>query len=175
MIKPLLVYGRIAISDAELELLCQITQNAKMYVEIGTLWGGSAITVALNNPHILVTAIDPMIGYYGGADEWAGGLTPSAQTLAANTEKNGVKDRVRLVEEYSHPFPLPGMAFDVGLIDGDHSYGAVYLDWLSLADICSVIAVHDMSDPQVLRAVTELCEGWKVIGKAGELWAFQRI
>ena len=146
-------FGRIAMDDADIDNLCAMVQGAKLHIEIGTLWGGSAIAVALANPELHVICIDPFEGYYGSYDKWAGGDTPNMSKAEANMAAHGVRDRIRLIRAKSQPFPFTGTA-DTGFIDGDHSFETVQADWHSLdAAGCKRIAVHDMDDPDVARAV----------------------
>ena len=146
-------YGRTAMDDEDIELLCQMTQGFARHVEIGTLWGGSAIAVALANPDLAIVCIDPFDGYYGSCDKWAMGDTPNMSKVEANMAHYGVRDRIRLIRAKSHPFPFTGTA-DTGFIDGDHSFETVRADWHSLAEAgCKRIAVHDMDDPEVTLAV----------------------
>ena len=114
------------------------------HVEIGTLWGASAILTALTKKVGHIFAIDPLseYGYYGGEDKWHG--KPSAGRLRDNLEKFGVGSRVTHIDKFSHPFPLPDHKFDTAFIDGDHSYEGCKRDWYSLRDrVRHVIAFHD--------------------------------
>ena len=175
-------FGRTAMDDADIINLCAMVHGAKTHIEIGTLWGGSAIAVALANTDLQVICIDPFDGYYGGYDRWGGGDTPNMSKAEANMAAHGVRDRIRLIRAKSQPFPFTGTA-DTGFIDGDHSYETVWADWHSLdAAGCKRIAVHDMDDPEVLRAVTRAqVDGktfwliyWQVIMETKRIAGFER-
>ena len=174
-------YGRTAMDDDDIANLCEMVQGAQTHIEIGTLWGGSAIAVALANTELQVICIDPFIGYYGTYDKWSGD-TPNMSKVEANMAAHGVRDRIRLIRAKSQPFPFTGKA-DTGFIDGDHSYETVWADWHSLdAAGCKRIAVHDMDDPEVLRAVTRAqVDGktfwliyWQVIMETKRMAVFER-
>lgn len=154
--------GRVAMG-AELDVLRKAVKGKRTYVEIGVLWGGSLIEAALAEPNLRCWGIDPFDGYYGGRDLYDGNewRVPNIDDVVDNLKAAGVEDRVELVWAYSNPFPLPGMQFDVGLIDGDHSIEAVKQDWESLSKCCAVVLLHDADDPAIAEFLTTL-EGYTV-------------
>lgn len=154
-------HGRIAMSEQDLDVIRKCVRGKASYVEIGVLWGGSLIEAALAEPGLLCWGIDPFIGYYGGADIYAGGNTPTIEAVRDNLTDAGVSDRVALVKSKSHPFPVKGIKFDVGLIDGDHSEEAVRQDWQNMKRRCQVVLFHDIDDPAIER-VLESITTWKV-------------
>ncbi len=169
--------GRIAMSDEDVIALCLMTKDAKTYVEIGTLWGGSAIEVALANPELRLWCIDIFDGYYGGVDHWSGGQTPSLDMVRENLEFAGVADRTTLVKAKSDPFPLAGMEFDAGFIDGDHSADAVLNDWINLSSRCRAVAFHDVDDPAVAGVIEKYVRAdgdWKQTYRTRRLICFKR-
>lgn len=137
--------GRIALHYEQVAIMIPIfAQYPGDHVEIGTLYGGSAILTALTKKVGHIFAIDPLSehGYYGGEDKWHG--RPSAERLKGNLEEFGVADRVTHVDEFSSPFPLPGHRFDTAFIDGDHTYEGCKVDWYNLRDrVNHVIVFHD--------------------------------
>ena len=170
-------HGRIAMSDEDVIALCLMTKDAKTYVEIGTLWGGSAIEVALANPGLRLWCIDPFEGYYGDIDEWADRQKPTIGHVRENLEFAGVADRVTLVQASSDPFPLPDMEFDAGFIDGDHSADAVLNDWISLSTRCKAVAFHDVDDLSVAGVIEKYVradEDWKQTYRTKRLICFKR-
>lgn len=176
-------YGRTAMDDEDIELLCQMTQGFARHVEIGTLWGGSAIAVALANPDLSIVCIDPFDGYYGTYDKWAQGDTPTIQKVMANIYNFGVEKRIQLVQARSKPWPVEGK-FDTAFIDGDHNYFTVVDDWDSCRwSGCKRIAVHDWDDPDVKAAVEDRItderktyeqHDWKVWAQTKRMTIFER-
>lgn len=161
--------------EDEVQALRRMVVGKSSYVEIGTLWGGSAIEAATAEPKLQVYAIDPFNGYYGGADKWVCGrreITPRIEDVIANLVDAGVNDRVTLVRSKSDPFPLPNMMFDCGFIDGDHAFETVLQDWRNLSARCKTVAFHDVDDPDVARVVTSAKRKWKLIEHAGDLMIF---
>lgn len=160
-----LLYGRVAMADDDMALLGQMVQGAKAHVEIGTLWGGSAIAALYANREMHVTCIDPFLGYYGEPDKWAGYDVPSLDKVRANLACHGMLDRVTLIQALSVPFPTYE-TFDTGLIDGDHAPEVVRADWGNLVKAgCKRIACHDMDDEDVAAVVEDAAQGWTIFGE----------
>lgn len=121
------------------------------YIEIGSLFGASAIVVAKTKERFgiggAVCCLDPLNGYYRPGAE-ANGLVPSPEILMANAEKHGVGDRIECVAKRSFPFPeeLAGRRFSCGFIDGDHWGESPLQDWNSLRNRVSEYIIFDNYD-----------------------------
>jgi hypothetical protein len=162
----------------ERKLLVRTIQGKKSYVEIGTLWGGSAIEVTTANPSLKAWCIDPLEGYYGKPDLYTKGHeTPSPEMVIENLIDAKVLDRVTLVLANSNPFPLQGMEFDVGLIDGDHSSEAVLQDWNTLKECCKTVIFHDVDDPAIAAVIDSHVRplaDWSTSGSTPSMMVFKR-
>ena len=149
------IVGRLAMNAEDAELLERIIVEAGdgNYIEIGTLYGGSAVLAALvkqtHNQTGRVYAIDPMIGYYGGLDCVDGAeVYPSEAHFRKNLEIFGVD--VDLIIAKSDPWPLSHVKAAVILIDGDHSSQAVSADWQNAKRHAErFVALHDYGNPNV--------------------------
>ena len=105
------------------------------HIEIGTLFGGSAIAVALLKKHLehpgLVFCIDPLAGFYNeGLIDSQSGVAVTPQTLFKNIQKFDVGDRIMVMQARSDPCPkFTDICFSTAYIDGDHEHGIPVRDW----------------------------------------------
>lgn len=174
--------GRLAMSGEDARLIEKYAALSDSWMEIGTLWGGSAILAALANPRLSVICIDPMTGYYGEQDSWIpderapqGLRKPSTKTLRANLVLFGIEDRVRLIERSSIPWPAAGLRVDGILIDGDHSPEVVREDIRNAQKTASkFILCHDTDDGNVNKAVEETIGTWREIDRSARMRVFAR-
>ena len=158
------IHGRIAMSAddaAVLERLVIEAGNADT-CEIGTLYGGSAILAALakqkNSLKGLVYAIDPLTGYYGGLDTTVGGK-PGRAELESNLQEFDVHAAVVIVAAKSHPWPVPcNRRFGLVFVDGDHSTGAVYQDFVNASEVTDTILFHDYHAEEVRLGIVKALE-----------------
>ena len=110
------------------------------HLEIGTLFGGSAIPVALAKKKYdqtgMVVCVDPLDGYYQDkypdlsmVDKISNTpVTPT--TLFQNIDTFGVADRVLVLRSKSEAITnLVDMRFTTAYIDGDHWEGVPWDDW----------------------------------------------
>lgn len=147
------------------------------HLEIGTMFGGSAILAALvkktNGLEGDVYCVDPLNGYYvkGPYPCMVDPTTHEPITpdvVMENAREFGVEDRIHLITEYSNPWPaaLEGHTFTSAYIDGDH-WGVMPLwDWQHVAPITSGLVVFDNYDyetPAVIEAcnIAAAAPGWK--------------
>ena len=120
------------------------------HLEIGTLYGGSAILIALAKLKAglkgSVYCVDPLDGYYGGKDQ--SGVRVSPEQVRFNAEMCGVNKWINLIQAYSQPWPklLDSRTFVSAYIDGDHWNGTPLKDWMSVKDIVSGYVVFDNYD-----------------------------
>jgi hypothetical protein len=151
------------------------------HLEIGTLFGGSAIAVALakkkyNQPGMVV-CVDPLDGYYQDrfpdpsmVDEISNiPVTPT--TLFHNITKFGVGDRILVLRSKSEAIAnLVDMQFTTANIDGDHWDDEPLKDWNRVKDIVSRYVIFDNYDadhPAIVNTcnVADQDPDWR--------WAFQ--
>ena len=132
------------------------------YLEIGTLFGGGLILMALVMKHFGIqgkcVAIDPLDGYYGkGNRDPVIPLVPSVEIVKENAQKFGVLDRIKVIPKLSYPFPEEARkyVYAVSFIDGDHWGDMPWKDFLSVKDITTHYIVfdnYDKSHPAVVEA-----------------------
>jgi hypothetical protein len=148
------------------------------HLEIGTLFGGSAIVVVLLKKEMEMTGdvycIDPLDGYYrdseycksihlSGVCDPVTGLEISPAVVEMNAREFRVFDRIKLITQKSHPWPieLNGGKFTTAYIDGDHWDGMPLKDWKNVKDRVSRYVVFDNCDesrPDVLKAHRAACD-----------------
>jgi len=152
------------------------------HLEIGSLFGGSAIFAALLKKALgfkcHVYAIDPFSGYYldtvndqgqkiGGLADPFSTVPVSLETAMRNAEKFGVSDRITFIQALSYPFPeqLKYETFATAYIDGDHWNLAPTLDWLSVKDITTKLVIFDNNDGRIgvdtACKVAASSKGWR--------------
>lgn len=136
------------------------------YLEIGTLFGGSAISVALwkqkTNQQGFVFCIDPLDGYYKKYSprrdmvDLQSGIPVTPETLFYNLEKFDVAERIFVMKAYStEVMSLWGLKFSVAYIDGDHRDDVPLGDWLLVKNYVTDYVVfdnHSETHPAVMDA-----------------------
>lgn len=113
---------------------------AATIVEIGSHQGRSTVVLALAAPDATVVAIDPFIEgpMFGGIG--------TKDTLLANLDRAGVRDRVELIEAKSTDTrPTWDRAIDLLYIDGKHDYWTLSDDlrWSEHLPHGGVVLIHD--------------------------------
>ncbi len=162
-------------SPAELELLTTtVAGEDGDHLEIGSMWGGTAIAAANATPNMLVVCVDPFTDADSEVKE-----RPSEDKFLENVLEAGVADRVELHVCKSAPWPLyPRRRFGTVLIDGDHTAPWPETDWESARCVTDVILVHDVNEhepavAQLHRRVMDEGE-WTLTGSAKFLYRYER-
>lgn len=157
--------GRIATTKEACGVLAEHIGSLKGdHVEIGALYGATAVLAALVKSDGMVFTIDPVdeYGYYGG-DDYHINSRPTQDILRRNFEHFGVSERIVHVNAFSHPFPVRGILFDSAFIDGDHTYSGVMQDIQSLKTrVIGPMIFDNAADPVypgVKQAVMEFVDG----------------
>lgn len=142
------IEGRAADGGASLPYLVSMALAAGPgdHCEIGSLWGASAISVALAKKEWgfpgKVYCIDPYlpreqqgVTVNPNSNIPPGTLNGSPEGLANNAVKFGVEDRIVLMQSKSQPWPAPvsNNRFVSAYIDGDHMAQMPWYDFLELA------------------------------------------
>jgi len=143
--------GRIALHRQDAEVLYEVALLGKTYVEIGTLFGGSACIAGLAGCEVF--CIDPLDGYYSTKHkkesriDSASGLVPSARIVRENWESCGLDPaKLHIYQQHHPPWPLEiNRTFDIGLIDGDHLLDGVLLDYLGMSPRVDYLMFHDIN------------------------------
>lgn len=137
------------------------------YLEIGSLFGGSAISVALlkNALHQdgFVFCVDPLNGYYYNlaprADmiDTQSGVPVTETTFFNNVNKFNVSNRICLIKCYSdYVYFNRSLKFSVVYIDGDHRNGMPLYDFNLVRNVVTDYIVfdnHSDTHPEVQYAV----------------------
>ena len=99
--------GRIGITEDEAGLLIDVIRPDDLYVEIGCLWGGTAVLAGLHAERVI--SVDFMKGlYWDEGDPMVGGERVRPGAVLDNLALFGVAHKVSLVRAGSFPWPLPG-------------------------------------------------------------------
>lgn len=180
------IKGRIALlSEDECNALAQVAAVPGDYVELGTLWGGTAVLAALAKMRANVTGhvytVDFMRGgYWDSGDPSCPGMTPTEGAIYDNLGRFGVEERVTVVKASSYPWPLPATVKPSSvLIDCGHDYENCLRDWQSVRALFpEYVAFHDYSEryPGVSQVVNEITAGddrYMPAARAGTLMVFR--
>lgn len=162
------IKGRLAMAADDCMIIEEIARHCNTWIEIGSLWGGSAIVAALSNPDLRVIAIDPIERY---RDE-----LPTCDDILLNFLSFNVAHQIALVRAKSDPWPLPpGFEADAVMIDGDHSLEALKSDWKNARLIArKFVLFHDYDDPTI-RKFTDGIRDFKIVKSSQRMVAFERI
>ncbi len=120
------------------------------HLEIGTLFGGSAILAASTKAAFgisgQVTCVDPLTGYYGNPIDVQSNTNVTSAIVRENAEIFGVNDRIELITRLSNPWPLGERRFASAFIDGAHDYDTVLSDWSHCSKIVDKAIQFDNYD-----------------------------
>ena len=177
------ITGHIAlISRLEAKVLERYTAREGDHVEIGCLWGATAILAALAKKEAKVEGhvytIDKMSGgYWQTGDKGYYNRVPTKKTVMQNFERTGTLHDITLIEALSDPWPLPETVKPTTvLIDGSHTYEGCKQDWLNVKKLSpEFVMFHDYGSgrhPGVQKAVDEILKNdpeWKMVEKADTL------
>ena len=154
-------------------IIAQCAKNCSGdYLEIGTLFGGSATLAAL-----FVTGRVYCVDPFG----WAPGQTrspsePSKEFAQGTALDFGAEKKITIFAQKHPPLPpqLEHVRFDIAFIDGDHSYKGVLADWENLKDrVDRYILFHDVENPHFgARQVFGLASkhpDWKPVYRQGKM------
>lgn len=129
------ISGRIAGYAPDHGVLAQVVHNAGDgdHLEIGTLFGGSAILAALVKEKFgldgKVVCVDPMTGYYGKPDPVSGEMA-SQDMFWENVARFGLNERIELIVSDSRQAQIADRRrFSSAFIDGAHDHDNVLADW----------------------------------------------
>jgi hypothetical protein len=156
------------------------------HLEIGTLFGGSAIAVALLKLQLgqagVIVCIDPLNGYYkmDGSGNDVSGIPVTPETLFRNIENFFVEDRILVMRAYSQLCSNLNIQFSTAYIDGDHKRGAPLNDWFLVKDMVSKYVIFDNCDelhPDVMSACeyAELDTDWQCVYNKGISFVVEKI
>jgi hypothetical protein len=139
------------------------------YLEIGSLFGASAIIAALTKIRYGIEGdifcIDDI-------------KATGKDYITDNCKKFGVSDRVHLYIEKSHPFPLYKQRFRTTLIDAGHDYQSCIQDWENakrVTDKYIIVHDYDPEHPGVVKACREMMREWIPVLIAGHVLVLEKL
>lgn len=190
--------GRIATTSTDVVIRCLIAKSladktkSLDILEIGTLFGLGAFTVyrALF-PFVLecnLTLLDPLEGYYGNDQpDPATGLRVTEEVLWSNRDRLAIAEgQVKLLKGYSNDPEIQKAAegsYDLIVIDGDHSYDGIRVDFELYAGFLRVGGLMIIDDygsehwPDVKRYSDEVIKSdarFEFIGAQSRTGLFRR-
>ena len=172
--------GRSGMTQQETELLMAVTGDSDIHIEIGCLWGSSAIASAIAGAKLVFT-IDPMNGGWWNTKDPSVDLRPTRELVELNFSIYAVADRIKVIQLRSSPFPMPDIQADTFLIDGDHSFEGIKTDWeIAIEHTKKSILIHDYGKetcPGVTKLVDEIAmnSGWKLVKQVDTLMVFSHV
>ena len=142
------INGHVCMYENESDFLEKLIKDAGNgdHLEIGSMWGGSAIVAALTKKRLglsgHVVCVDPFRD--GDCSPGFPGGHPDVNIFWKNMETMGVSDMVELVCAYSDPWPLGDRQFASILVDGDHAGDWPLIDWLNSKNHANMVIYHDL-------------------------------
>ena len=147
------------------------------HLEIGTLFGGSAIAVAILKREFyqsgIVMCIDPLNGYYGEGCQDISKALVSVETLFDNIKKFVVGNRIVVMQDISLACDgLIDIEFSTAYIDGEHKYHMPFLDWNRVKNLVTKYVIFDncedkFPDVQFACDIASKEYGWREVYNSG--------
>ena len=160
------IHGRLAITIDETDMLYKYADRPGIHLEIGTLWGGTAIVAALakrkhGNGSMVITIDFMKGGYWEHGDPGCKLECPTQNIIKQNLKKFDVFDLVAVIKAESNPLPIEASIKPVTvLIDAGHTYEACLADWNNIKALKPKFVIfHDYNTgkhPGVQRVVDEV-------------------
>lgn len=171
------IIGRIAISKDEADLLASITKKSSLHIEVGCLWGATAILAALAGAKRVYT-VDTMKGWWWETGDPVAKQKPTPEIILENFRKFGVEKQIQAIRSNSNPWPLLGIYPDTFFIDGDHSFEGFKHDWnIAIQITQKAIIAHDVDNkhPGIVKALSEISSPlWRESKRVGRSVLFQK-
>ena len=180
--------GNERINNTEILLEYVLKSGGGNHLEIGTLFGGSAIAVALLKKEYghsgIVLCVDPLNGYYKkqtGHGQDPSGVPVTPDTLFKNIQAFGVGDRIAVIQDISLACDgLIDIEFSTVYIDGEHKYNTPWMDWNRVKNLVTKYVIFDNWDDKhldVRDACNMACEeyDWEFEHREGITYVVKRI
>lgn len=180
------ITGRIAGYAPDHGVLAQVVQNAGDgdHLEIGTLFGGSAILAALVKEHYglngKIVCVDPMSGYYGKPDPITGKMA-TQDVFYENISRFDLSSRIELIVSMSSQAGLSDRReFKSAFVDGAHDHDNVLADWNRVKQHTTRYVLFDNYDRafegvrEVVRIANEERD-WRCVLVYGISALFERV
>ena len=161
------------------------------HVDIGTLYGASAIMAAkikerfsLKGTIYAIDPYDPVTREYQAAPQegMKGKLSATSDEFWKNVEEFGLKDRIKLIQKRSQPWPeeLKDNVFASAYIDGEHQGTGPWDDFISLRGrVTKYIGCDNYEEeyPDVVDAMLRAAntEDWFLLYKNVGFVALRRV
>ena len=175
------IHGRVAISDNEARLLCQYASQSKCWVEIGTLWGGTAALAGLAGAERVYTIDTMNTVFWTYGDPGVKGVEQApmaAEYVLDNLQRFNVAHKTSIIKAPSDPWPLPrDVKPDAILVDGDHTLNGCARDLLNAQQISTrYILVHDFdSKHRGVKIAVEnfIKDAWGLVDQADTMRVYK--
>ena len=175
--------GCVYVHRADYECLYDHCKGYEDYIEIGSMFGASAI-VAGYTIKGQVHCIEPF-GVKGNPHRKKMGCLVTPEHLRENWEQHHDKNRLVIHKQKHPPWPesIEGRMFDVGLIDGDHNEKQVWKDWEGMSKhIKHKILFHDVRNKRddgqnptnVFHQIIKLPQ-WELVEVRGVMGVVRRV
>jgi predicted O-methyltransferase YrrM len=181
------ITGRVCVTDYlhGLYLIKKyMGDECRVYVETGSLFGGSLSLVMQDKTPCYFVGIDPFNGYYDKACDPKTKLPVNLETTTSNIDKMNVhKHEYALIKGSSYDlatvekFRKLGKKIDLFFVDGDHSYEGVIKDYEAYKEFMSpggFIVFENYGQPNLFEGVKKAVwdinfedDGFERIGQYG--------
>lgn len=183
-------HGDIPLDNLDILLKYVLLAGGGNHLEIGTLFGGSAIAVALMKDDVeqtgIIVCVDPLNGYYSKYDpredmlDGVSGETVTPEILFKNIEKFDIGHRLLVMKTISKRIPIWYIIFSTAYIDGDHKENEPLRDWFRIKHMVSRYIIFDNCDdghPDVQEAceVARQDKEWLCVYDEGITCVMERI
>lgn len=152
--------GRIASTQEDAAILAQAVKNAGdgNHLEIGTLYGGSAIVAALTKKTFNLSGMVVCVDDMRAVPE----VQRSPETILANAERLGVRDRIRVITANSRTWK-PDRLFQSAYIDASHDYISCKADFETVRKFTARYAIFHDFDPAHPGVILAVREAWPLV------------
>lgn len=138
------IVGGIGCGSEDAALLAEVAWRSghNDHLELGTLFGGTAILVALAKKQF---DFDGDVYCVDNFSYLRNQYPVGKELVMENAAIFGVEDRIHVFEENTYPLSpdLASRYYGSALIDAAHDFASCQRDWLSVKDISGTVVFHD--------------------------------
>lgn len=179
------LHGGLATNPEDAALMVEVAWRGghSNHLELGTLFGGSAILMALAKERFGFDGEIHCVDNFGYMRDT---YPVGPEMVLSNAKRFGVDDRIKIIKANTYPLPLDITSsvaregnYGSCMIDASHDFGNCQRDWTSVHPISDVVAFHDYdrSHMGVVSTVRNAMQesGWWLVFLAHHTAVFERL